>query len=115
MVPRRITFAIYRKHSRSYPPEALGVVTVVRVEDFTQDLEVDLAFTHRDDWSSDEQWKDKDPEQRYVIGGDRPVAAASSSATSAAAAAPTGGGDNAGEEKKEDEQPTEKKGGEGRR
>ena len=73
--------------------------TVVRVEDFTQDLEVDLAFVHKDDWDADEAWKDKDVEQRYIVGGDKPVAAPVAAAAPAAA-------DKAGEEKKdEDDKP----------
>ena len=70
--------------------------TVVRVEDFTQDLEVDLAFVQRDDWDNDEAWKDKDAEQRYIVGGDKPVAAAPAPAAALAA-------DKDGEEKKEDD------------
>lgn len=73
--------------------------TVVRVEDFTQDLEVDLAFVHKDDWDADEAWKEKDAEQRYIVGGDKPVAAPSAAAAPAAA-------DKGGEEKKdEDDKP----------
>ena len=72
--------------------------TVVRVEDFTQDLEVDLAFVHKDDWDADEAWKDKDAEQRYIVGGDKPVAAPAAAAPAAA--------DKAGEEEKdEDDKP----------
>ena len=72
--------------------------TVVRVEDFTQDLEVDLAFVQKDDWDADEAWKEKDAEQRYIVGGDKPVAAP-------AAAAPAAE-DKGGEEKKdEDDKP----------
>ena len=49
--------------------------TVVRVEDYSQDLEVDLSFAHKDDWS-EEEWKEKDADQKYIIGGDKPVVAA---------------------------------------
>ena len=73
--------------------------TVVRVEDFTQDLEVDLAFVQKDDWDADEAWKDKDAEQRYIVGGDKPVAAPAP----ASASAPAPAADKDGEEKKEDD------------
>jgi ubiquitin-like 1-activating enzyme E1 B len=54
--------------------------TVVRVEDFTQDLEVDLCITHRDQWDIEEG--EDGTEEKFIVGGEVP-AAKSSAAVSA--------------------------------
>lgn len=44
--------------------------SVVRVEDFTQDLEVDLCITHRDDWEVEEG--EDGTEEKFLVGGELP-------------------------------------------
>lgn len=48
--------------------------TVIRVEDFTQDLEVDICIYHESEWEKGEG-EDilDDEEERFKIGGDKPV------------------------------------------
>lgn len=48
--------------------------TMFRVEDFTQDLEVDVCVTHQDVWEKKDDDDDDDgDEDKYVIGGEKPV------------------------------------------
>lgn len=46
--------------------------TIVRVEDFTQDLEVDLCITHRDQWDVEEG--EDGTEEKFLVGGELPAA-----------------------------------------
>ena len=62
------------KRLRDLPAGGIRHGTVVRIEDFTQNLEVDLCFSHRDEWEG-EEWEEKDLKHRFVVGGDQPVAA----------------------------------------
>lgn len=49
---------------------------VVRIEDFTQDLEVDVCFHHQSDWEpKDGEDTVADDEELFIIGGDKPVVA----------------------------------------
>jgi ubiquitin-like 1-activating enzyme E1 B len=48
--------------------------SVLRIEDFTQDLEVDICITHQSVWDIMEGGNGT--EEKYLIGGERPVAAA---------------------------------------
>lgn len=56
--------------------------SVVRVEDFTQDLEVDLCITHQDKWEVEEG--EDGTEEKFLVGGEPPAAekVASAAATS---------------------------------
>jgi hypothetical protein len=45
--------------------------SIVRIEDFSQDLEVDICITHKDVWEQEEGESDEDAE-RYLVGGDKP-------------------------------------------
>jgi len=47
--------------------------TVLRVEDFSQDLEVDVCVTHRDLWEP-EEGEDVADEMKFVVGGEAPKA-----------------------------------------
>jgi ubiquitin-like 1-activating enzyme E1 B len=49
--------------------------TILRVEDFSQDLEVDVCITHQEVWEKEEGETDEDAE-KYVIGGEKPKAVA---------------------------------------
>lgn len=68
--------------------------TILRVEDFSQDLEVDVCITHQETWEKEDGETDEDA-AKYVIGGEKPQAVAA-----AAAAAPAGGGAVEEEDKK---------------
>lgn len=49
--------------------------TVVRIEDFTQDLEVDICVTHKSVWEKkDENGNDEtvEEEEQFIVGGDKP-------------------------------------------
>jgi ubiquitin-like 1-activating enzyme E1 B len=52
--------------------------TVVRVEDFTQDLEVDLCITHRDQWDMEDG--EDGTEEKFFVGGEIPTAKAAAAA-----------------------------------
>lgn len=47
--------------------------TVLEIEDFTQNLEVNICIAHREEWEGEEY---DDPEQQFVIGGEKPKVAA---------------------------------------
>jgi ubiquitin-like 1-activating enzyme E1 B len=47
--------------------------TIVRIEDFTQDLEVDLLFIHQCELEKKRDDGEDDEEEKFVIGGDKPV------------------------------------------
>ena len=49
--------------------------TVLRIEDFSQDLEVDVSVTHRDVWEPEEGEEVAD-EMKFVVGGETPKAKA---------------------------------------
>jgi len=50
--------------------------TIIRIEDFTQDLEVDICIYHKSEWETKEgDDAQADEEEQFVIGGDKPVAA----------------------------------------
>mmetsp|Transcript_22967 Transcript_22967/g.33900 ORF Transcript_22967/g.33900 Transcript_22967/m.33900 type:complete len:653 (+) Transcript_22967:94-2052(+) len=46
--------------------------SVLKVEDFSQDLEVDICFSHQENWKVEEG--EDGTEQKYLIGGEKPVA-----------------------------------------
>ena len=78
------------------PSGGVGHGSVIRVEDFTQDLEVEMSVSHRDCWvMKDEDGKGKEREddreeiEKFEIGGTKPTVAASAN----------GDGDDGGEEK----------------
>lgn len=50
--------------------------TVVTIEDFSQDLTVELSVTHQTVWEKAEDEGDEDTTQEFVIGGTKPVAKA---------------------------------------
>lgn len=47
--------------------------TVLRIEDFSQDLEVDVCVTHRDVWEPEEGEEVAD-EMKFIVGGEAPKA-----------------------------------------
>jgi len=50
--------------------------TIIRIEDFTQDLEVDVCVHNKTEWEAKEGEDAPDEEEEcFVIGGDKPVAA----------------------------------------
>ena len=50
--------------------------TIIRIEDFTQDLEVDVCVHHNTEWKAKKgEDAPDDEEECFVIGGDKPVAA----------------------------------------
>ncbi len=49
--------------------------TVIRIEDFTQDLEVDVCVDHKSDWEDGED--DKDEEEQFIVGGHKPAVVSS--------------------------------------
>jgi ubiquitin-like 1-activating enzyme E1 B len=57
-----------------------GIVhgTVIRVEDFSQDLEVDLCVTHKEEWRVEEG--EDGTEEKYIVGGEKPAAKIASAA-----------------------------------
>ena len=48
--------------------------TVLRIEDFSQDLEVDVCVTHRDLWEPEEGEDMAGDEMNFVVGGEAPKA-----------------------------------------
>ena len=48
--------------------------TIIKIEDFTQDLEVDICIYHKTEWK-DKEGEDIDEEEKFTIGGDKPVVA----------------------------------------
>ena len=46
--------------------------TVMTIEDFSQDLTVDLTVTHQEVW--EKEVEDEDVEFKFVVGGEKPVA-----------------------------------------
>jgi ubiquitin-like 1-activating enzyme E1 B len=48
--------------------------TIIRIEDFSQDLEVDICITHIDQWPDDKKNNDddnnNDMEEKFLVGGD---------------------------------------------
>jgi ubiquitin-like 1-activating enzyme E1 B len=51
--------------------------TIVKIEDFTQDLEVDVCIYHKSEWEVKEGEDEQvDEEEQFTIGGDKPAAAA---------------------------------------
>ncbi|KAL7525320.1 hypothetical protein ACHAXR_000952, partial [Thalassiosira sp. AJA248-18] len=90
------------------PAGGMGHGSVVRVEDFTQDLEVEVSVSHKDHWMiqvEDENGKKKGQEmkedgreeiEKFEIGGKKPVAAAAPAKEEDASA-------TAAESKKEDD------------
>jgi hypothetical protein len=49
--------------------------TIVKIEDFTQDLEVDLNIYHKSEWEpKDGEDGQVEEEEQFKIGGDKPVA-----------------------------------------
>jgi len=63
---------------------------VLEIEDFTQDLQVNVAIAQQDYWEGEEY---DNPEQRFVIGGEKPHKAAPVAAAAAAKPAETTNGD----------------------
>ena len=53
--------------------------SVIRIEDFTQDLEVDLCVNHQSEWEKKDDDEDKDEEEQFIVGGNKPVASNSKS------------------------------------
>jgi len=50
--------------------------TIIRIEDFTQDLEVDVCVHHQTEWAAKKgEDAPDDDEECFAIGGDKPVAA----------------------------------------
>lgn len=48
--------------------------TIITIEDFTQDLEVELCINHKTEWEPKEgEDANDDPEEQFIIGGDKPV------------------------------------------
>ena len=47
--------------------------TVLEIEDFSQDLQVNVCMAHQEVWEGEEY---DNPEQRFIIGGEKPQAAA---------------------------------------
>ncbi len=73
--------------------------TVIRVEDFSQELEVDVCFHHVDTWpenvDEDEAARENirgNDEHLFIVGGDKPIVAATSEVAAATAPATTNGG-----------------------
>ncbi|KAL9180727.1 hypothetical protein ACHAXT_011180 [Thalassiosira profunda] len=68
------------------PAGGVGHGAVIKVEDFTQDLEVEVAVSHQDTWTiveeeggkKTEKEDDREEVEKFVIGGKKPVAAAAS-------------------------------------
>jgi ubiquitin-like 1-activating enzyme E1 B len=56
--------------------------TVVTIEDFSQDLQVDVAVEYQELWEGEEY---DNPEQQFIIGGDKPKAAAAAATEKPAA------------------------------
>ena len=48
--------------------------SIIRIEDFSQDLEVDICITHKDVWERDDGESDEDSE-KYLVGGEKPKVA----------------------------------------
>jgi ubiquitin-like 1-activating enzyme E1 B len=49
--------------------------SVIRIEDFTQDLEVDMCINHQSEWEQKDDDAAKDEEEKFIIGGEKPVVA----------------------------------------
>lgn len=70
------------------PAGGVGHGSALRIEDFTQDLEVEVSVSHKDHWmivdkeNKGEKAKEDDREEieKFEIGGKKPVAAAASAA-----------------------------------
>jgi len=67
--------------------------TVVRIEDFTQDLEVDLCVNHKSEWEM-KDGEEQEEEEKFSIGGDKPVVASSDAITSKDASTGNAGKDD---------------------
>jgi ubiquitin-like 1-activating enzyme E1 B len=61
------------KKLRGLPCGGIQNGTVIRIEDFSQDLEVDVCITHRNLWDLDEGETDVD-DMKFIVGGEAPKA-----------------------------------------
>ncbi len=55
--------------------------SVIEIEDFTQDLEVELHVNHKSEWEKDSDGVEKEQEEKFVISGDKPTVSSSEEAS----------------------------------
>jgi len=93
----------------SLPAGGVGHGSVIRVEDFTQDLEVEVSVSHKDHWmivnedggkKGEAKEDDREEIEKFAIGGKKPVAAVANKDDDGAAAAASAKG---GETKPDDD------------
>jgi len=75
------------KHLPALPCGGITHGTNVLIEDFSQDLSVEIIVTHQDVWEKSEEGEtDEDLMQKFVIGGTRPTVAKAEATTTEKAA-----------------------------
>lgn len=66
--------AVKAKKLVDLPAGGIQNGTIITIEDFTQDLEVELCINHKTEWEPKEgEDANDDPEEQFIIGGDKPV------------------------------------------
>ncbi len=70
--------AIVVKKLVDLPAGGIKHGTIITIEDFTQDLEVEICVHHKSEWEPKEGEEAQEEEELFVISGDKPVAKESS-------------------------------------
>lgn len=65
--------AIVTKTLIDLPAGGMKDGTIITIEDFTQDLEVDVCINHKSEWEKKEADDEVAEEDRFIIGGDKPL------------------------------------------
>jgi ubiquitin-like 1-activating enzyme E1 B len=65
--------AIVTKTLIDLPAGGMKDGTIITIEDFTQDLEVDVCINHKSEWEKKEADDEVADEDRFIIGGDKPI------------------------------------------
>lgn len=55
--------------------------SVIEIEDFTQDLEVELHVSHKNEWEKDTDGIEKEEEEKFIISGNKPTASSNDKAS----------------------------------
>lgn len=66
--------AIVVKSLVDLPAGGMKDGTIITIEDFTQDLEVDVCINHKSDWEKKDADDEVGLEDQFIIGGDKPIA-----------------------------------------
>lgn len=65
--------AILGKKLIDLPAGGMTDGTMITVEDFTQDLEVEVCINHKSDWEQKDDDENLGEEEEFIIGGEKPI------------------------------------------